>query len=354
MYSVHRALADAKKAIDALKTKAQAEEEANSAAAAQALEDAKATAKTELANYKKDEVYRAAEQTAVRAAKADGREAIDAATAIGEGENPDAGTVAKALKDAKAEIDKIKTAAELDLEDAKATAIAKVNTVDASEYVTDDQNKVTTAKTTAITAINAATAVGDSENPADGTVEKALADFNEAISACKTQKETDEQALADAKAEAKKEAPKEDKIKNILDEEDESEYTDYRKYFTYDMEITSRQGGEEVQAELSRKQGSASGGEKQTPYFIILAASLMQCYPRNVCCARLAFIDEAFSAMSPERIEQMVRYFNDNGFQVIYSAPPEKIGSIGEHVGSIVSLVMTGRYTNVVEGLIEV
>ncbi len=140
----------------------------------------------------------------------------------------------------------------------------------------------------------------------------------------------------------------------ILDEEDESEYTDYRKYFTYDMEITSRQGGEEVQAELSRKQGSASGGEKQTPYFIILAASLMQCYPRNVCCARLAFIDEAFSAMSPERIEQMVRYFNDNGFQVIYSAPPEKIGSIGEHVGSIVSLVMTGRYTNVVEGLIEV
>ena len=111
---------------------------------------------TKTNNYKKDEVYRAAEQTAVRAAKADGREAIDAATAIGEGENPDAGTVAKALKDAKAEIDKIKTAAELDLEDAKATAIAKVNTVDASEYVTDDQNKVTTAKTTAITAINAA------------------------------------------------------------------------------------------------------------------------------------------------------------------------------------------------------
>ena len=64
---------------------------------------------------------------------------------------------------------------------------------------------MTTAKTTAITAINAATAVGDSENPADGTVEKALADFNEAISACKTQKETDEQALADAKAEAKTE-----------------------------------------------------------------------------------------------------------------------------------------------------
>ena len=73
----------------------------------------------------------------------------------------------------------------------------------------------------------------------------------------------------------------------ILSEEDEEEYTDYRKYFTYDMEITSRQGEEEVTADLSKKQGSASNGEKQTPYFIILAASLLQCYPRRNCCARL-------------------------------------------------------------------
>ena len=60
----------------------------------------------------------------------------------------------------------------------------------------------------------------------------------------------------------------------ILDEEDEREYTDYRKYFVYDMEIVSRQGGQEFVADLSKKQGSASNGEKQTPYFIILAASL--------------------------------------------------------------------------------
>ncbi len=139
----------------------------------------------------------------------------------------------------------------------------------------------------------------------------------------------------------------------ILDEEDETEYTDYRKYFSYDMEIVSNQGGSRVTADLSRKQGSASGGEKQTPYFIILAASLMQCYPRQTCCARLAFIDEAFSALSRERIEQMVNYLETNGFQVIYAAPPEKIGSIGQFIDCTVSLVMTGRYTNVVEGLIR-
>lgn len=140
----------------------------------------------------------------------------------------------------------------------------------------------------------------------------------------------------------------------ILDEEDEEEYTDYRKYFTYDMEITSHQGGEEITANLSKKQGSASNGEKQTPYFIILAASLLQCYPRRNCCARLAFIDEAFSALSRERIEQMVKYLEENDFQVIYAAPPEKISSIGQFIQSTVSLVPTGRYTNAVEGLVKV
>ena len=140
----------------------------------------------------------------------------------------------------------------------------------------------------------------------------------------------------------------------ILNEEDESEYTDYRKYFTYDMEITSRQGEEETTADLSKKQGSASNGEKQTPYFIILAASLMQCYPKRNCCARLAFIDEAFSALSRERIEQMVRYLEENDFQVIYAAPPEKINSIGRYIQSTVSLIPTGRYTNAVEGLVKI
>lgn len=70
------------------------------------------------------------------------------------------------------------------------------------------------------------------------------------------------------------------------------------------------------------------------------------------CCVRLAFIDEAFSALSRERIEQMVKYLEENDFQVIYAAPPEKIGSIGQFIQSTVSLVMTGRYTTAVEGLV--
>ena len=139
----------------------------------------------------------------------------------------------------------------------------------------------------------------------------------------------------------------------VLNEDDETEYTDYRKYFVYDMRIISRQGDSEVHATLSKKQGSASNGEKQTPYFIILAASLLQLYPKDRSSARLAFIDEAFSALSRERIEQMVDYLESNDFQVIYAAPPEKIGSIGSHIQTTITLVAKGRQSFAVEGLVK-
>lgn len=129
---------------------------------------------------------------------------------------------------------------------------------------------------------------------------------------------------------------------------DEMEYSDYRNYFVYDMSIR-RKNGEEM--DLSQKQGSASGGEKQTPYFIILAASLMQFYPKEKNCARVAFIDEAFSALSKERIEQMVKFLEENHFQVFYAAPPEKIDSIGSHIDNTVALYSDGKYTYAEEGI---
>lgn len=142
-------------------------------------------------------------------------------------------------------------------------------------------------------------------------------------------------------------------MEKILSEPDETEYTDYRRYFKYDMKIRTRRGGAEIEADFSKKQGSASNGEKQTPYFIILAASLMQCYPKNAECIRVAFIDEAFAALSRERIEQMVKYLEDNHFQVMYAAPPEKISSIGDLIDTTISLVSSGKYTKMIEGLVK-
>ena len=142
-----------------------------------------------------------------------------------------------------------------------------------------------------------------------------------------------------------------DFLEKILSSEDENDYSDYRNYFNYDMLIKSNSGDEITETDLSKKQGSASGGEKQTPYFIVLAASLLQFYPKNVTCARIAFIDEAFSALSKERIEQMVKFLEDNSFQVFYATPPEKIDSIGRYIDNTVALYTDDRYTKPIEGL---
>lgn len=79
----------------------------------------------------------------------------------------------------------------------------------------------------------------------------------------------------------------------------------------------------------------------------------MQFYPKNVTCARIAFIDEAFSALSKERIEQMVKFLEDNDFQVFYAAPPEKIDSIGRYIDNTVALYTDGRYTKPIEGFLK-
>ena len=107
---VNTALANAKAAIDAIKTDAQLTAEE----AAAALAQAKADAKDALDNYKSADDYRADEQVDLANTIADGKQAIDAAA--------DAEAVATALANAKAAIDAIKTDAELTAEEAAAKA----------------------------------------------------------------------------------------------------------------------------------------------------------------------------------------------------------------------------------------
>ena len=149
----------------------------------------------------------------------------------------------------------------------------------------------------------------------------------------------------------------EEDIKDFLDMvmesgSDEEMYTDYRNYFDYDMEIESEnEKGEITKFLLSKKNKSASTGERQTPYLIILAASMMQCYPREANCARVAFIDEAFATLSAERINQLIQFFNANRFQMIYTAPAKGGDDISKHTDGLIALKQKNKYTWALDGL---
>lgn len=107
------------------------------------------------------------------------------------------------------------------------------------------------------------------------------------------------------------------------------EFTNYRTYLSFDLEVMSPDG--EVQR-LSKTLGKKSGGETQTPFYIAVLASFAQLYrigrDKNANTARIIIFDEAFSKMDGERIIQSVELLRKFDFQVILSAPPDKIGDI--------------------------
>ena len=122
----------------------------------------------------------------------------------------------------------------------------------------------------------------------------------------------------------------------ILKDIDSTKYTDYRNYLKCDMRIEEDNN---MSYDLSTKAGESSNGEKQTPYLIILAVSLCTLYPNSEDVAKVCLMDEAFAAWSGDRIAQMISYFKENGFQVIFAAPDSMFNTVSRYMDTVVTCV---------------
>lgn len=123
-------------------------------------------------------------------------------------------------------------------------------------------------------------------------------------------------------------------------------YTNYRTYLQFDLTVTTPDG---LVQRLSRMMEKKSGGETQTPFYIAVLASFAQLYrmdrdPRG-STIRLIVFDEAFSKMDGERIAQSMKILRDLHFQVILSAPPDKIGDISTLVDRNLCVMRKGHTT---------
>ncbi len=121
------------------------------------------------------------------------------------------------------------------------------------------------------------------------------------------------------------------------------EYTDYRGYLDYDIEVISN-GKSQL---FSKIYGEKSGGETQTPYYVAIAASFAQMYSLGDSI-RILMLDEAFDKMDDERIASMMKFFKDQNFQVILATPPAKMEVIGEYVDDIFVVYREG-YSSFIE-----
>ena len=117
------------------------------------------------------------------------------------------------------------------------------------------------------------------------------------------------------------------------------EYTDYRSYLDYDIEIHKRDGSMQRFSDIY---GEKSGSETQVPYYVAIAASFYQLY-RYGNSIRIMLLDEAFDKMDDERIQSMMDFFNGLGLQVILATPPAKIEIIGEKVGTVLTAIRVGQ-----------
>ena len=117
------------------------------------------------------------------------------------------------------------------------------------------------------------------------------------------------------------------------------EYTDYRSYLDYDIEIRKKNGQRQRFSDIY---GEKSGSETQVRYYVAIAASFYQLY-RYGNSVRLMLLDEAFDKMDDDRIKSMLEFMNDLKLQVIMATPPQKIEVIGEHVGCVLTAIREGN-----------
>lgn len=116
-------------------------------------------------------------------------------------------------------------------------------------------------------------------------------------------------------------------------------YTDYRRFMSYDIKITNKRG--EV-SYFSKINNEKSGGEIQTPFYVIIAASFDQIMhsgygQKSPGC--LVMFDEAFNNMDGARISSLLKYFAELDIQPLIAVPTERSKTIMPYVSTVVALV---------------
>lgn len=95
---------------------------------------------------------------------------------------------------------------------------------------------------------------------------------------------------------------------------------DVRNYFEFDVTVKSSNYRKSLMQMLDKQ----SGGESQVPFYILIAAAFEETMEKRksedekLC---IVLFDEAFSNMDGQRVEEMLKFFNELNIQVIISVP---------------------------------
>lgn len=122
-----------------------------------------------------------------------------------------------------------------------------------------------------------------------------------------------------------------------------AEFTDYRKYMDYDIKITNKNDETYYFSKVNKEK---SGGETQTPFYVIIASSFQQLLDssrKNRSSACVVMFDEAFNNMDESRIEAMMEYYNELNIQLLIAVPPQRLVNIVPYVETTLGLIKSNN-----------
>ncbi len=117
---------------------------------------------------------------------------------------------------------------------------------------------------------------------------------------------------------------------------------DYRNYHRYDLEMVPADKPEAPPISLGRSGRNLSGGEGQAPFFISMLAAFRRVYDRGDRSSTrsqqlgLVVMDEAFSKLSGDGIEDCLALARSFQLQLVMAFPPERLGVMVPHAETVV------------------
>ena len=117
---------------------------------------------------------------------------------------------------------------------------------------------------------------------------------------------------------------------------------DYRNYHHYDLEMVPADKPDAPPISMGRSGRNLSGGEGQAPFFISMLAAFRRVYDRgDRSSARsqqrgLVVMDEAFSKLSGDGIEDCLALARSFQLQLVMAFPPERLGVMVPHAETVV------------------
>ncbi len=115
-------------------------------------------------------------------------------------------------------------------------------------------------------------------------------------------------------------------------------YLDYREYMRYDIKITNAAGEVSYVSETAREK---SGGETQTPFYVVIAACFDELMNKDKkdaesCC--LVIFDEAFNNMDEGRIHSVLDFYKELSIQLFIVVPGIRTYSIAPYMDTVIGV----------------